>query len=178
MTLIKDIIKPRREILDGKFQGVIQSHKADSEEERLESNAQELFEVTYVSSALKMALERVNEKLTHTSNQGAFLLVGPYGAGKTHGLITLYHLLKEPKIAKNWLQSWKIDMALPPSTKTCMVSTRRYDVDFLWEPIFSKLDRVDILTKIKRFPTVDQIEELVGDETCAIFIDEIENWLV
>lgn len=176
MTLIKDIIKPRSEILEGKFQGVIQSHKVDSEEARLESNAQEMFRVTYISSALKRALERVNEKLIHTSNQGAILLVGPYGAGKTHGLITLYHILREPKIAKSWLRNWKIDIALPPSTKTCVVSTRRYDVDFLWEPIFSKLGKPDILSKIKRFPTVDQIEEIVSDETCAIFIDEIENW--
>ncbi|RLE11805.1 hypothetical protein DRJ04_07365 [Candidatus Aerophobetes bacterium] len=68
MILIKDIIKPRSEILEGEFQGVIQSHKADSEEARLESNAQELFKVTYLSSALKRALERVNEKLTGDSN--------------------------------------------------------------------------------------------------------------
>lgn len=176
MILINDIIKPRSEILEGKFQGVIQSHKADSEEERLESNAEELFKVTYVSSALKRALERVSEKLTKTSNQGAILLVGPYGAGKTHGLITLYHLLKEPKIAKSWLQNWNFNIALPPSTETCVISTRRYDVDFLWEPIFSKLGREDILGKIRRFPTVDQIEDVVGDKTCAIFIDEIENW--
>ncbi|MBE0478554.1 hypothetical protein IBX65_05470 [Candidatus Aerophobetes bacterium] len=176
MILIKDIIKPRREILEGKFQGVIQSHKVDSKEKRLESNSQDLLSVTYVSSALKRVLERVNEKLTGASNQGAILLIGPYGAGKTHGLITLYHLLKEPKIAKNWLRNWKIDIALPSSPKTCIISTRRYDVDFLWEPIFSKLSRKDILPKIKRFPTIDQIEEIVGDETCAIFIDEIENW--
>lgn len=176
MTLVKDIMKPRREILEGRFQGVIQSHKADSTEERLESNAEELFKVTYLSSALKRALERVNEKLTGVSSQGAFLIVGPYGAGKTHGLITLYHLLNKPQIAKSWLRSWKVELALPSSTKTCIISTRRYDVDFLWEPIFSKLGREDILTKIKRFPTVDQIEEIVGNETCAIFIDEIENW--
>lgn len=176
MTLIKDIIKPRSEILEGRFQGVIQSHKVDSEEARLENKAEDLFKVTYVSSALKRALERVNEKLTGTSNQGAVLLVGPYGAGKTHGLITLYHLLREPQIAKSWLRNWKIDIALPPSTNTCIVSTRRYDVDFLWEPIFSKLGREDILSKIKRFPTVDQVEDMVGDKTCAIFIDEIENW--
>lgn len=176
MILIKDIIKPRSEILENKFQGVIQSHKVDSEEARLESNAEDLFKVTYVSSALKRVLERVNEKLTNASNQGAILLVGPYGAGKTHGLITLYHLLKKPQLAKKWLRGWNIDIALPPSTKTCIVSTRRYDVDFLWEPIFSKLGREDILGKIKRFPTVDQIEDIVADETCAIFVDEIENW--
>jgi len=132
--------------------------------------------VTYISSALKRALERVNEKLTGASHQGAILIVGPYGAGKTHGLITLYHILKSPQIAKIWLRNWKVNIALPSSTKVCIISTRRYDVDFLWEPIFSNLGREDILSKIKRFPTVDQIEEIVGDETCAIFIDEIENW--
>ena len=176
MALIQEIIKPRKEILEGKFQGVIQSHKVDSKEPRLESNAKNLLEVTYVSSALKRVLERVNDKFTRISNQGAFLLIGPYGAGKTHGLVTLYHLLKEPQIAKKWLRNWKIDISLPASTKTCIVSTRRYDVDFLWEPIFSKLGREDIFSQIKRFPTVDQIEDIVGDETCAIFIDEIENW--
>jgi hypothetical protein len=176
MIPIKDVVIPRKEILEGKFQGVVQSHKADSKEKRLESNAEEFFKVTYISSALKRALERVNEKLTGISNQGAILLVGPYGAGKTHGLLTLYHIFKEPKIAKSWLRNWKIDISLPSSTKTCIVSTRRYDVDFLWEPIFSKLGRKDMLTQIKRFPTVDQIEEIVGDGICAIFIDEIENW--
>ena len=176
MTLIKDVIKPRAEILEGKFQGVIQSHKVDSGEARLESNAKDLFKITYVSSAIKIALERINEKLTGISNQGPILLVGPYGAGKTHALITLYHVLKEPQISKSWLRNWKIDIALPAFTKTCIISTRRYDVDFLWEPIFSKLGRKDILNQVKRFPTVDQIEDIVGNETCAIFIDEIENW--
>ena len=176
MTLIKDIMKPRKEIVEGKFQGVIQSHKVDSKEDRIESNPEKLFRVTYISSALKRALERVNEKLTGISNQGAILIVGPYGAGKTHGLITLYHILKEPQIAQNWLRNWKVETTLPSSTKTCIISTRRYDVDFLWEPIFSKLGREDMPGKIKRFPTVDQIEEVVGDDTCTIFIDEIENW--
>lgn len=176
MILIKDIIKPRKEILEGRFQGVIQSHKADSHENRLESNANELFNVTYISSSLRRVLERVNDKLTHHSNQGAILLVGPYGAGKTHGLITLYHIFDKPKLAKEWLKKWNININLPNSTKTCMISTRRFDVDCLWEPIFSKFGRDDILKKIKRFPTIDQIEEIVQNETCAIFIDEIENW--
>ncbi len=176
MILIKDILKPRSEILEGKFQGVIQSHKVDSAEDRIESNPEKLFGITYMSSALKRALERINEKLTGISNQGAVLIVGPYGAGKTHGLITLYHILKEPQIAGNWLRNWKVDIALPSSTRVCIISTRRYDVDFLWEPVFSGLGRSDMLSKIKRFPTVDQIEEVIGEDVCAIFIDEIENW--
>jgi len=176
MTVIKDIIEARREVIEGKFQGVIQSHKVDAKEPRLENNPEEFLRITYPSSALKRTLERINEKLSRTSNQGGFLLVGPYGSGKTHALISLYHALKQPEISKRWLRTWGIELNIPDSTKTVIISTRRYDVDLLWEPIFELLGREDVLPKIKRFPTVDQIEEVVGDSPCAIFIDEIENW--
>ncbi|MCK4308254.1 hypothetical protein KAW50_08525, partial [candidate division WOR-3 bacterium] len=128
------------------------------------------------SSALKRTFERINEKLSGISNQGGVLLVGPYGSGKTHALISLYHTFKRPKIAKGWFREWNIDLDIPASTRSVIISTRRYDVDLLWEPIFKLLGREDILPKIKRFPTVDQIEEAIGDSPCAIFIDEIENW--
>ena len=82
MILIKDILKPRKEIVEGKFQGVMQSHQVNSAEDRIESNPEKLFGITYMSSALKRALERVNEKLTGISNQGAILIVGPYGREK------------------------------------------------------------------------------------------------
>jgi len=80
---------------------------------------------------------------------------------KTHALITLYHILSKPKIAKSWLQNCEVDISLPDYTKACIISTRRYDVDFLRELIFSTLGRKEILSKIKRFPTVGQIENIV-----------------
>ena len=104
------------------------------------------------------------------------LLIGPYGSGKTHAVISLYHTFKHPKLAKEWLRKWNTDVHIPVDTKCAIVSTRRYDVDLLWEPIFTLLGREDIVPQIKRFPTVDQIEEVIGDSVCAVFIDEIENW--
>ena len=83
-----------------------------------------------------------------------------YGAGK-HMDYYFIPSFKGTQNCKSWLQNWKIDIALPSTTKTCILSTRRYDVDFLWEPIFSNLGREDVLSKIKRFPTVDQIENVV-----------------
>lgn len=176
MVLIKDVIEPRSEVIEGKFQGVIQSHKVDAKEPRLENNPEKFLKITWPSSALKRTFERINEKLTRASNQGGFLLVGPYGSGKTHGLISLYHVLEHPEISKKWLRTWGIELDIPDSMKSVILSTRRYDVDLLWEPIFRLLGREDVLSKIKRFPTVDQIEEVIGDTPCAIFIDEIENW--
>jgi SpoVK/Ycf46/Vps4 family AAA+-type ATPase len=175
-VVLKDIVRPRREVLEGRFQGVIQSHKVDSKEPRLENNPEEFFKITYPSSALKRALERINEKLGGVSHQGGILLVGPYGSGKTHVLISLFHTFEHPEISKKWLREWGIDINLSASAKSVIISTRRYDVDLLWEPIFTLLGRKDVLSKIRRFPTVDQIEEVIGDSVCAIFIDEIENW--
>jgi hypothetical protein len=176
MILVKDIITPRKEVIEGKFQGVVQSHKVDSPEERIESRPELLFPITYPSNAMKLTLERVNEKMVGKSNQGAILLIGPYGSGKTHALITLYHIFKNPRYAMRWLKEWRIDLNLPEKVRVALFSSRKYDVDLLWEPIFKELGREDILKEIKRFPTVDQIEEVIGTDTVAIFLDEIENW--
>ena len=176
MYKVKDIITAREEVLEGTFQGVIQTHKIDAKEPRLENNPHEFLKITYPSSAIKRTIERVNEKLSGMSNQGGFLLVGPYGSGKSHSLIALFHLFNNPQLAKEWGKSWRLDIDLPEKSRSVIISTRRYDVDHLWEPIFKLLGREDILKNVKRFPTTDQIEEIIGDDTVAIFIDEIENW--
>ena len=69
MTVIKDVIEPRREVIEGKFQGVIQSHKVDAREPRLENNPEEFLRITYPSSALRRILERINEKLNNKNKQ-------------------------------------------------------------------------------------------------------------
>ena len=176
MYKVKDIITAREEVLEGTFQGVIQTHKIDAKEPRLENNPHEFLKITYPSSAIKRTIERVNEKLSGMSNQGGFLLVGPYGSGKSHSLIALFHLFNNPQLAKEWGKSWGLDIDLPEKSRSVIISTRRYDVDHLWEPIFKLLGREDMLKNVKRFPTTDQIEEIIGDDTVAIFIDEIENW--
>ncbi|MFW6105686.1 MAG: hypothetical protein ACOC7P_03800 [Chloroflexota bacterium] len=176
MVAIKDIVEPRKEVIEGKFQGVVQSHKIDTNEPRLENDPDEFFKITYPSAALKRTLERIDEKLGGATSQGAVLMVGPYGSGKTHGVISLFHVFKHSDTAKAWLRKWNIGIQIPADTKYAVFSSRRYDVDLLWEPIFTQLGGQEILPEIKRFPTIDHIEKLIGDSTCAIFIDEIENW--
>ena len=176
MVKIVDILTPREEVLKGTFQGVIQTHKVDAEETRLENNPKEFLQITYPSSAIKRALERIEEKLSGKSHQGAFLLLGPYGAGKSHSLITLYHLFNNPSLAKEWGRRWNTEFELPENSKSIIISTRRYSGKFIWEPIFKLLGKENLLKNVEMFPTVDQIEELIGNEVVAIFIDEIENW--
>lgn len=176
MYRVSEILKARSDVISGEFQGVIQTHKVDEDGNRLESNPEKFLEITYPTSAIKRALENVSYKLSKRSNQGAFLLTGPYGSGKSHTLITLYHLFNNPKLARSWCSYWKIDLNLPNFSRAVIVSTRKYDVDKLWEPIFILLGNEKAITKVRRFPTIGQIEDIIRDDTVAIFIDEIENW--
>jgi hypothetical protein len=173
---ISDLIVPREEVVKGRFQGVLQAHKVGSSEDRLENDPSELLSMTYPSNALETAFEHVDNKLKNRDSQGGITLSGPYGAGKSHGLLTLYHLFDSPELAQDWLDEWDIPLELPKTAHASILSTSKTDADRIWEPIFRDLGHEDLLEDIKRYPTTDHIEELAGDETVAIFFDEIETW--
>jgi hypothetical protein len=176
MTKIKDIISPREEVLEKNIEPTVQAHKVDSEEERIESSAAKFLRTTYPSNSIKNVIERANQKIKFQDNQGGFLLLGPYGSGKSHALITLYHLFNSPNEADEWTNSWNIDFDIPEDSNSIIISSQTEDPDRLWEPIFKKAGKKELLEDVGRYPTTDTIEELIGEETFAIFFDEIETW--
>ncbi|GAB3041061.1 DUF499 domain-containing protein [Natronobiforma cellulositropha] len=173
---ISEFLTPRDEVKEGQFQGVLQAHKVGESSQRLENDPQQLLSMTYPSNALRSAFEHVGDKLNGRDNQGAITLSGPYGAGKSHGLLVLYHLFNDPIVAQDWLDQWDIPINLPDSAKASILSTSKTDADLIWEPIFDDLGGQNILDDIERYPTTDHIEELISGENAAIFFDEIETW--
>jgi hypothetical protein len=173
---ISEFLTPREEVREGRFQGVLQAHKVGASSDRLENDPQQLLSMTYPSNALKTAFEHVENKLNGRDSQGGITLSGPYGAGKSHGLLVLYHLFDNPDIAQEWLDEWEVPLSLPGSAEASILSTSKTDADLIWEPIFRELGGEEILENIDRYPTTDHIEELVEDQHAAIFFDEIETW--
>ena len=175
MTVINDLLQPKSEVLEKDLEGVIHAYRVE-EEERLESDARRFFNSTYPSNAIKNVLDLVNDKLSYKSAKGNFVLSGPRGSGKSHALVTLYHIFQHPDEANGWLKNWSIDLDLPQNSRSIIVSAQNTDPDFLWEPIFEKAGREDLLNEIERFPTTDTIEKLVGDDVFAVFLDEFGTW--
>lgn len=173
---ISEFLTPREEVVEGRFQGVLQAHKVGAPEDRLENDPNRLLSMTYPSNALRSAFDHVDNKLRDRDSQGGITLSGPYGAGKSHGLLTLYHLFDSPHLAQDWLNDWEIPLDLPESTRASILSTSKTDANQIWEPIFEDLGCSDILADVERYPTTDHIEALVEDEPIAIFFDEIETW--
>jgi hypothetical protein len=173
---ISDLLTPREEVTEGQFQGVLQAHKVGDSADRLENDADRLFSMTYPSNALQTAFDHVDNKLRGRDSQGGITLSGPYGAGKSHGLLVLYHMFDNPSIAQRWVDEWGISLDLPESAEASILSTSETDADLIWEPLFKDLGREDILDDIKRYPTTDHLERLTEEEPVAIFFDEIETW--
>jgi len=57
-----------------------------------------------------------------------------------------------------------------------MISAQEDHPEYLWEPLFHRADREDLLPKVRDYPTISLLKQLVGESTLAVFIDEIENW--
>ncbi|MFB6243333.1 MAG: DUF499 domain-containing protein [Halobaculum sp.] len=174
--MINDILTPRSEVVDGEFQGVLQAHKVGAGGDRLESDPSRLLSTTYPSDALELVFEQLDAKFSGDSNQGGITLNGPYGAGKSHALLALYHALDTPDTGQRWLDEWGIDAELPRDTRTAVLSTSQTDADRIWEPILRDLGHEDLLAEIDRYPTSDHIESLTDDGPVALFVDEIETW--
>ncbi|MFW6029508.1 MAG: DUF499 domain-containing protein [Halanaerobiales bacterium] len=174
--VISDTLKPREEVINGNFQGALQAHQVNRDSKRLENNPDLLFDSTYPSNAIKNIISRIQQKLSRKEHQGGFFLAGPYGSGKSHGLILLYHLFKSPNIGKEWLDYWHIDLEIPSESQAVILSTGEVDVNHLWEPIYKRLGKKDLLKEVEHYPTIPQIESLLDGNPLAIFLDEIETW--
>lgn len=176
MPSIVDFLTPRDEVLEGRFQGVLQAHKVTDSDNRLETDPNRLLTATYPSNALRNIFDRVADKLEGRDSQGGILLTGPYGAGKSHGLLVLYHMFNSPDVAQSWAGQWEIPIDLPRDSDAAIISTSETDADLIWEPIYRSAGREDVLEDIDRYPTTDHVEKLADDSTFGVFFDEIETW--
>lgn len=176
---LKDVLVPRSDVLDPEaFQSDLRAYRVGKkgEEDKLENSPDRLLEVTFPTASIEAVIERVSDKLSGHSQQGGFLLMGPFGSGKTHALLTLYHIFNDLDAANDWLQKHHLRTLPPVKSTAVMLSAQEDQPEYLWQTIFTKAGREDLLADVQDYPTITTLQELVGDRTLAVFIDEIEDW--
>lgn len=166
------------EVRSGQVYGVVQLYKVLEDKPALEKNPADVFARTYLTDALRTALNQVRYKLTGQDQRGGLVFTGGYGSGKSHQLLALYHTLTHPDLAAQWLGRHGYDEPLPTPDNLVVIvlHTARVDYDNLWEPIFQQLGAEDVLRQVKRYPTIPQIRQALGSQAVVIIVDEIENW--
>jgi len=178
LPTITDAAALSDEVKSGQVYGVVQLYKVLGDRPALEKNPRDVFARTYLTEALTTALNQIRCKFTGQDPRGSLVFTGGYGSGKSHQLLALYHTLTHPDLAAQWLARHGYDEPLPTLDDLVVIvlHTARVDYDNLWEPVFQQLGAQDVLSQIKRYPTIPQIRQALGSRPVVVFIDEIENW--
>lgn len=98
MTAWYQIAKPHADIRSGDFdEAVFAANLADVADETAPDDYRDpylFFRKTYLTDGLERLLRDVHDRLTQGKGPGVVELQTPFGGGKTHSLVTVYHYLK------------------------------------------------------------------------------------
>ncbi len=177
-TTLDDTVTLSRELReDGQIDGQVKLYNVDDDNE-FESNAELFFDRTLMTQGLREALSILRDSLRGDDPRGTHILYGPYGSGKSHQMVALYHCFNNPAAAGAWGNE-EIDgfeTALPDSAIPVTVAIQNEQYEYLWEPLFEALDYNAGTFESGGYPDMQTIQEAVGDETVALFVDELEDW--
>jgi len=175
---ITDTVTLSRELLDeGEIDGQVKLYNVDEEGE-FESDAKKFFRRTLMTDGLRESLITLRDSLRGDDPGSNHVLYGPYGSGKSHHMVTLYHCFTSPEEAGPWGEEHidGFEDSLPDSAVGVTVALQNKQYEHLWEPLFEKLDHDLPSYESGGYPDMEEIEEAVGDRTVIYLIDELEDW--
>ncbi|MCL0097131.1 ATP-binding protein [Dehalococcoidia bacterium] len=177
MTSISDIALLSEEAQTGNVFGIVRLYNVNNPS-KPEASADRILSITYPSHPLSQALKAIDERLSGKRVQGTFIFAGGYGTGKSHCLLTLFHLFTSRDVAKSWEKRWSLKVELPDARMVVLqlMEGEEGNPEFLWEPVFKALGEASALGQIRDFPTISQFKDIIGKEPTVIILDEVESW--
>lgn len=188
MPRIQELVTLRPEVIEGDLHGIISLYALlDDDPDVFECDPQQVLNATYPSAVLKRLLRRLQTSLgsRNADRKGNFVISGGYGSGKSHLLLTLYHVLAHREQAQPWLAGHGIDfdppedgvVVLMPMTNLTQPGSGAL-VEYLWTPIFDALGYDGFQHTGSNFPTVVDLRKAVAGRKVFLIIDEIERWFM
>ncbi len=173
--VIQDAVIISKEVRSGAVFGSVRLYNVD-DPTKPESSAQHILALTYPTQALRQALSAVAQRLSGERAQGTFIFAGDYGTGKSHTLLALYHILHSPAEGREWLNRRGIDLSFPERVDVVTSHLLDEDPEFVWEPLFRKCGREDVLGQVLDHPTGAQLQALLSERPLVFVLDELEAW--
>jgi hypothetical protein len=181
-TTIEDVVELSPELTEGEtlIDGQIRLYDVVGGD-TLESNAERFFDRTLLTDGLADSFRRLRDTLNGEDNVRIQEMYGPYGTGKSHQMVALYHCFASPEIVADWADGRieGLGEALPSDAEPIVLSLQKQQFDYLWEPLFDALDYTPDRADYDNdggYPTIDVIGDAVGDRTVAFFVDELEDF--
>ncbi|MFN3384771.1 MAG: ATP-binding protein [Archaeoglobaceae archaeon] len=182
-----EVAKPHKDIVEGKMSqaifaadlGDVVYGKAPLEYR----DARMFFQRTYLTNGLKKLIMNVLSRLNDGKGDPVIQIQTPFGGGKTHSLLALYH------IVKNWEELKHLDfvseLQTPPKNAKVAVFVGTH-ADAIkgrtpWGEIAYQLGRYEVVKEHdekRRSPGKDKIHEILGNDPVLILIDELVEYAV
>jgi len=192
---------PRQEVLEGRIEADIFAAKLSSVIEKnapeVYQNPEKFFAQTFPTNGLTTLIEEVFGRISglRPSNNSIIRLETSFGGGKTHSLIALYHIAKQGRQLKGIEQL--TDPGIIPNSATDVAAVVGSDLDpengiehpdglttyTIWGELAYQIagpDGYKIMESSDRSgvaPGTQRLEQLIGNNTTLIMIDEIARYL-
>ncbi len=181
-----EVVIPHKDIIDCKFnEAIFAADLGDviSGNAPLEyKDPVTFFKKTYLTDGLKNLLENVLQRLNGSKGDPVIQLQTPFGGGKTHSLLTIYHTIKNYNEIKYLLPI--SNSQIPKNTKVAVFVGTQHDAvsgRTPWGEIAYQLGTYDLIKEqdIKRVsPGKDLLNKMLGDSPVLILIDELAEYVV
>ena len=146
--------------------------------------AVEFLKITYPSHDILKTIENIQIGKTRP-----IVILGDRGQGKSHLLATVYHLMNEPEVGKQWLIDWsgKINdnafgnLSVRPDCKIIAESLHLQRYKHLWDVLFEchpsgQRIRGKWQAMQTDVPSYDLLLELFTDKPTVLILDEFQTW--
>jgi hypothetical protein len=177
---IADTVTISRELREeGEIDGQVKLYNVEAEDE-FEADASTFFDRTLMTQGLREGFVDLRDTLHGDANYGTHILYGPYGSGKSHQMVAMYHSFADPESAGEFGDRHVdgFSSALPDAenAEAITVSLQQRQPDYLWEPFFDVLDYEPTDSDLDPYPDMETIQEAVDGRTVAYLMDELEDW--
>ncbi len=177
---IADTVTISRELREeGEIDGQVKLYNVDEEDE-FEADASTFFDRTLMTQGLREGFVDLRDTLRGDANYGTHILYGPYGSGKSHQMVAMYHCFADPNAAGEFgdrhVDGFSDALPEEDNSEAVTVSLQQRQPDYLWEPLFDVLDYDASESDLNPYPDMETIQEAVDGRTVAYLMDELEDW--
>lgn len=149
------------------------------------TNPELFLKYTYPTSNMKYLLKEALKRISAKAGQPVFILDTEFGGGKTHSLLLLYHIFKNPKLGTEYIRELGIHeeagVLEVPSCTVVAIDCRRMRKNTLWGEIAEALGKYEEfkeedLSK-KPIRDISKLKSLFNKPTLML-IDELPDHLL
>jgi|Deesub1362A_J573_1020465.scaffolds.fasta_scaffold00395_24 hypothetical protein len=171
------ILRPRPDVLsDEGIDGIIDlANLDDPKGKKLEANPKRFFSLTYPTADVRRVIQKLSDRFSgRKDTPGLFLFEGLKGSGKSHLLLMIYHLFRNYKVAREWLDAHKMYCELPEDTVIVVNKFTDLPLYSIWDFIFEKLTNHRPEKSVVQ-PGLKDVEKVLGDKRLVLILDELEQ---